>query len=120
MLLRCHELAARLALAEGRPEQARREAEAGLSLATACGFGLFRSRLACLVARGVLAGEPQGGVDAALAALEATGGEDAWGQAEALALAEKALEATGQQVRARELRSARGGLGGGAHRAPKV
>ncbi|MDY7226678.1 helix-turn-helix transcriptional regulator [Hyalangium rubrum] len=107
MLLRCHELAARLALAEGRPEQARREAEEGLSLATACGFGLFRSRLACLVARSVLAREPQGGVDVALAALEATVSEDAWGQAEALELAEKALEATGQQARARELRAAR-------------
>jgi tetratricopeptide (TPR) repeat protein/transcriptional regulator with XRE-family HTH domain len=45
MLLRCHELAARLALAQARPEEARREAETGLSLATACGFSLFRSRL---------------------------------------------------------------------------
>jgi hypothetical protein len=83
--------------------------EAGLFLATSCGFGLFRSRLACLVARGVLTREPRGGVDAALAALEATVGEDAWGRAEALALAEKALEAAGQHARARELRAARGG-----------
>lgn len=113
MLLRCHELAARLALKEGRLEQARREAEEGLSLATVCGFGLFRSRLACLLARSMCAREPQSGVDAALAALEATLSEDAWGQAEALELAEKALEATGQQARARELRTARGGLKSG-------
>ncbi len=104
MLLRCHELAARLALAQGRSIEADREAEAGLSLAVACGFGLFRSRLACLVARGVLAREPQGGVSAALAALEATDREDAWGRAEALELAAQALEATGQHERARELR----------------
>jgi transcriptional regulator with XRE-family HTH domain/DNA-binding transcriptional ArsR family regulator len=90
MLLRCHELAARLALAEEQPEQALREAEAGLSLATACGFGLFRSRLACLVARAVLARDPRGGAVAALAALEATVAEDAWGRREALALAEAA------------------------------
>ncbi|HYO58793.1 hypothetical protein [Archangium sp.] len=37
MLLRCHELSARLALARGRPAEAEREAEAGLSLAAACG-----------------------------------------------------------------------------------
>ncbi|MFE8597784.1 helix-turn-helix domain-containing protein [Archangium violaceum] len=104
MLLRCHELAARLSFAEGKWAEAEREAEEGLSLAAACGFGLFRSRLACLVARSVLAREPRGGVDAALAALEATGGEDAWGRAKALELAAKALEATGQQERARELR----------------
>ncbi|WP_224243898.1 hypothetical protein [Hyalangium gracile] len=103
MLLRCHELAARLALAAGQLEQARHEAEAGLSLSTACGFGLFRSRLACLVARSILARDPRGGVDAAL---EATADEDAWERKEALALAERALEATGQQERARELRAA--------------
>ena len=111
MLLRCHELAARLALAERRWAEAEREAEEGLSLAGACGFGLFRSRLACLVARSVLTREPRGGVDAALAALEATCGEDAWGRAEALELAVKALEATGQQERARELRRAHGSPG---------
>jgi transcriptional regulator with XRE-family HTH domain/tetratricopeptide (TPR) repeat protein len=104
MLLRCHELAARLALAQERPAEAEREAEAGLSLAVSCGFGLFRSRLACLKARGVRAREPQGGVSAALAALEATDSEDAWGRAEALELAAQALEATGQHERARELR----------------
>ncbi|WP_224362931.1 helix-turn-helix domain-containing protein [Hyalangium versicolor] len=109
MLLRCHELAARLALKEEQPEQALREAEQGLSLATSCGFGLFRSRLACLAARSVLAREPKSGVDAALAALEATVSEDAWGKAEALALAEKALEAAGQKARARELRASRCG-----------
>lgn len=108
MLLRCHELAARLALAQGQPEQARHEAQTGLALATTCGFGLFRGRLACLVARAVLAREPQGGVDSALAALEATTEEDAWGSAEALELARQALEATGQHTRARELRAARG------------
>ena len=98
MLLRCHELAALLALAQGQPEQARREAEEGLTLATGCGFALFRSRLACLVARAVLAREPRGGVDAALVALEATVNEDAWGKAEALALAQRALEATRQHA----------------------
>jgi tetratricopeptide (TPR) repeat protein len=51
MLLRCHELAARLALAQGQQEQALREAETGLSLATACGFELFRSQLARLAER---------------------------------------------------------------------
>ena len=96
MLLRCHELAARLGLAEGQLEQARREAEEGLSLATVCGFGLFRSRLACLVARGVLAREPRGGMDAARAAQEATVREDAWGQAEARALSQQAQEAAGR------------------------
>ncbi len=104
MLLRCHELAARIALGEGRPDEALREAEEGLSLARAGGFGLFRSRLACLLARGVGAREPGGTVDAALAALEATGSEDAWGRAQALGLAVTALEATGAQARARELR----------------
>ncbi len=104
MLLRCHELAARIALAAGQPEEAEREARAGLSLATACGFGLFRSRLACLEARSVLARDPRGGVDAALVGLDATVREDAWGRAEAVELAVKALEATGQQARARELR----------------
>lgn len=111
MLLRCHELAARLALKQGQLDSARREAEEGLTLATACGFGLFRSRLACLLARGELARDPRGGVEASLAALDATLSEDAWGQAEALELTKTALEATGQPGRARELRAARGRLG---------
>ena len=101
--LRCHELAARLALQGGKTDEALEEAEAGRILAATCGFGLFRSRLACLVARGHLAREPRGAVKAALAALDATGREDAWGRAEALEVAAAALEAGEESTRAREM-----------------
>jgi hypothetical protein len=108
MLLRCHALAGRLALASGAVDEALAEAEAGLSLAAGCGFGLFQGRLAALVARCRLAREPRGAVDAALGALEVTGGEDAWGRVEALRVAGAALEAAGKRARAR---AAAGGPG---------
>lgn len=43
MALRCRDLAARIALAAGDRGEAAIEAEAGLSVAEACGFGLYRA-----------------------------------------------------------------------------
>jgi hypothetical protein len=48
MILRCHELAALIALASGQHDEAEREAKEGMHLAGVCGFGLFRTRLAVL------------------------------------------------------------------------
>ena len=53
--LRCHELAARIALAAGRLDDGARQALEGLHVAEACGFGPFRARLAVVAARCALA-----------------------------------------------------------------
>ncbi|WP_437693468.1 hypothetical protein [Sorangium sp. So ce176] len=123
--LRCHELAARIALARGRPDEGARQALEGLRVAETCGFGPFRARLATLAARCVLGrgaddgrhGDGQGGVDArdadggpdvaAAAALAgsavAWAGEDAWARADALHWAGVAAARGGDAPRGREL-----------------
>ncbi|WP_437563974.1 helix-turn-helix domain-containing protein [Sorangium sp. So ce542] len=84
--LRCHELAARLALAAGRPDEGAGQALEGLHVAETCGFGPFRARLAVVAARCALArGAGEAASAAALAdAAVAWAGEDAWARADAL------------------------------------
>ncbi|WP_437339159.1 hypothetical protein [Sorangium sp. So ce394] len=84
--LRCHELAARLALAAGRPDEGARQALEGLHVAETCGFGPFRARLAVVAARCAQArGAGEATSAAALAdAAVAWAGEDAWARADAL------------------------------------
>ncbi|WP_433937085.1 helix-turn-helix domain-containing protein [Sorangium cellulosum] len=124
--LRCHELAARIALAAGRPDEGARHALEGLHVAETCGFGPFRARLATLAARCALGrgadggqrdGDGQGGGDArdagggrdvaAAAALAgsavAWAGEDAWARADALHWAGVAAARCGDAPRGREL-----------------
>ena len=48
VVLRCHELAARIALADGRPDTATAELLRGRTLAETCGFDLFLARLTAL------------------------------------------------------------------------
>ena len=82
-----------------------RSAETGLVLATTCGFGLFRGRLASLRARVTLAHAPRGAATEGLAALEATLPEDAWGRVDALQVAAETLASGGERTRARGLQS---------------
>ncbi|WP_437282780.1 helix-turn-helix transcriptional regulator [Sorangium sp. So ce375] len=106
--LRCHELAARIALAAGRLDDGAREALSGLHAAEVCGFGPFRARLAIVAARCALA---RGAGDAASAAALADAavawaGEDAWARADALHWAGVARAATArgeERARGREL-----------------
>ncbi|WP_438002053.1 helix-turn-helix domain-containing protein [Sorangium sp. So ce185] len=106
--LRCHELAARLALAAGRPDEGARQAQEGLHVAETCGFGPFRARLAVVAARCALArGAGEAAPAAALAdAAVAWAGEDAWARADALhwaGVARAAAARGGQLARGREL-----------------
>ncbi|WP_437728932.1 helix-turn-helix domain-containing protein [Sorangium sp. So ce861] len=107
--LRCHELAARLALAAGRPDEGARQALEGLHVAETCGFGPFRARLATVAARCALArGAGEAASAAALAdAAVAWAGEDAWARADALHWAgvARAASARGGELAA----AARGG-----------
>lgn len=83
MVLRCHELGARVALARGLSAEGSREATLGISLAETCGFGPMRSRLGTLAARCSLPED----LDVAMAFAEAAilaAGEDAWARADAL------------------------------------
>ncbi|WP_437581316.1 helix-turn-helix domain-containing protein [Sorangium sp. So ce887] len=103
--LRCHELAARLALARGRLDDGARQALEGLHVAEACGFGPFRARLAVVAARCALArgaGEAASAVALADAAV-AWAGEDAWARADALHWAGVAAAREGDVPRGREL-----------------
>ncbi|WP_434048252.1 MULTISPECIES: helix-turn-helix domain-containing protein [Sorangium] len=130
--LRCHELAARIALARGRHDEDARQALEGLHVAETCGFGPFRARLATLAARCALgrgaddgrdrdgqgggdARDADGGPDlAAAAALAgsavAWAGEDAWARADALHWAGVAAARGGDAPRGRELLAAAAAL----------
>ncbi|XXX82219.1 helix-turn-helix domain-containing protein [Sorangium sp. So ce134] len=106
--LRCHELAARIALAAGRPDEGARQALEGLHAAAACGFGPFRARLAVVAARCALArGAGEAAPAAALAdAAAAWAGEDAWARADALhwaGVARAAAARGDERARGREL-----------------
>ncbi|WP_437493270.1 ATP-binding protein [Sorangium sp. So ce1014] len=103
--LRCHELAARLALARGRLDDGARQALEGLHVAEACGFGPFRARLAVVAARCALArGAGQAASAVALAdAAVAWAGEDAWARADALHWAGVAAAREGDVPCGREL-----------------
>ncbi|WP_437291679.1 helix-turn-helix domain-containing protein [Sorangium sp. So ce406] len=123
--LRCHELAARIALARGRHDEGARQALEGLHVAETCGFGPFRARLATLAARCALgrgadggrggdgqrrgdARDAGGGRDGAAAAVlagaaVAWAGEDAWARADALHWAGVAAARCGDAPRGREL-----------------
>jgi transcriptional regulator with XRE-family HTH domain/tetratricopeptide (TPR) repeat protein len=83
MVLRCHELGARVALARGRREEGSWEATLGLSLAETCGFGPMQSRLGTLAARCAPPEELGVAMAFAEAAIRAAG-EDAWARADAL------------------------------------
>ncbi|XYI03411.1 helix-turn-helix domain-containing protein [Sorangium sp. So ce1128] len=103
--LRCHELAARIALAAGRFDEGERQAGEGMHVAETCGFGPFRARLAVVAARCALG---RGAGDAAAArALAASAvawaGEDAWARADALHWAGVAAARAGDAPRGREL-----------------
>ncbi|WP_437971850.1 helix-turn-helix domain-containing protein [Sorangium sp. So ce260] len=103
--LRCHELAARIALAAGRPDDGARQALEGLHVAEACGFGPFRARLAVVAARCALArgaGEAASAAGLAASAV-AWAGEDAWARADALHWAGVAAARAGDVPRGREL-----------------
>ncbi|WP_437718797.1 helix-turn-helix transcriptional regulator [Sorangium sp. So ce448] len=106
--LRCHELAAWIALAAGRLDDGARQALEGLHVAEACGFGPFRARLAVVAARCALA--RGAGATASATALAdssvAWAGEDAWARADALHWAgvARAAAARGEErARGREL-----------------
>ncbi|WP_437948287.1 helix-turn-helix transcriptional regulator [Sorangium sp. So ce296] len=106
--LRCHELAARLALAAGRPDEGAGQALEGLHVAETCGFGPFRARLAVVAARCALArGAGAAASAAALAdAAVAWAGEDAWARADALhwaGVARAAAARAEELARGREL-----------------
>jgi len=59
MVLRCHELAAMIALARGLLDEGAREARAGRDLAETSGYGPFHARLAALVARCARTQDPE-------------------------------------------------------------
>ncbi|WP_437738077.1 helix-turn-helix domain-containing protein [Sorangium sp. So ce1335] len=109
--LRCHELAARIALAAGRLDEGARQAMEGQHVAEACGFGPFRARLAVVAARCALARGDDGadGADGAAPARALAGsavawaGEDAWARADALHWAGVAAARAGDAPRGREL-----------------
>ncbi|MGK3993759.1 helix-turn-helix domain-containing protein [Sorangium sp. So ce1024] len=106
--LRCHELAARIALAAGRLDEGARQAMEGLHVAETCGFGPFRARLATLAARCALGRRVDDGRDVAAAAAlagsaVAWAGEDAWARADALHWAGVAAAQGGDAPRGREL-----------------
>jgi tetratricopeptide (TPR) repeat protein len=101
--LRCHELAARIELAAGQPEQAAQHAGGGLRLAETCGFGLWAARLGALAARSAVEADPEGAAALAMRALQAAAAEDAWGRADALHWAGVSFSRIGQRARAREL-----------------
>ncbi|WP_437978748.1 helix-turn-helix transcriptional regulator [Sorangium sp. So ce295] len=106
--LRCHELAARIALAAGRLDDGARQALEGLHVAEACGFGPFRARLAVVAARCALA-RGAGAAASATALADSSvawAGEDAWARADALHWAgvARAAAARGEErARGREL-----------------
>ncbi|WP_437841160.1 helix-turn-helix domain-containing protein [Sorangium sp. So ce1153] len=103
--LRCHELAARIALAAGRLDEGERQAGEGMHVAGTCGFGPFRARLAVVAARCAL-GRGAGGAAAAAALADAAvawAGEDAWAKADALHWAGVAAARAGDAPRGREL-----------------
>ncbi|WP_437538580.1 helix-turn-helix transcriptional regulator [Sorangium sp. So ce726] len=106
--LRCHELAARIALAAGRLDDGARQALEGLHVAEACGFGPFRARLAVVAARCALARGAGAAASATALADSAVAwaGEDAWARADALHWAGVARAATArdeERARGREL-----------------
>ncbi|WP_437987243.1 helix-turn-helix domain-containing protein [Sorangium sp. So ce117] len=107
--LRCHELAARIALAAGRLDDGARQALEGLHVAEACGFGPFRARLAVVAARCALARGAGAAASATALADSAVvwAGEDAWARADALhwaGVARAAAAARGEdRARGREL-----------------
>ncbi|MDC0682109.1 helix-turn-helix domain-containing protein [Sorangium atrum] len=106
--LRCHELAARIALAAGRLDDGARQALEGLHVAEACGFGPFRARLAVVAARCALARGARAAASATALADSAVAwaGEDAWARADALHWAgvARAAAARGEErARGREL-----------------
>ncbi|WP_438020921.1 helix-turn-helix domain-containing protein [Sorangium sp. So ce315] len=103
--LRCHELAARVALAAGRLDEGARQAMEGLHVAETCGFGQFRARLAVVAARCALARGDDGAAPAKALAGSAVAwsGEDAWVRADALHWAGVAAAAAGDAPRGREL-----------------
>ncbi|WP_437786382.1 hypothetical protein [Sorangium sp. So ce1097] len=103
--LRCHELAARIALAAGRLDEGARQAMEGLHVAETCGFGPFRARLATLAARCALGRGADGAAPAKALAGSAVAwsGEDAWVRADALHWAGLAAAAAGDAPRGREL-----------------
>ncbi|WP_437910395.1 helix-turn-helix domain-containing protein [Sorangium sp. So ce327] len=106
--LRCHELAARIALAAGRLDDGARQALEGLHVAEACGFGPFRARLAVVAARCALT-RGAGAAASATALADSSvawAGEDAWARADALHWAgvARAAAARGEErARGREL-----------------
>ncbi|WP_437641401.1 helix-turn-helix domain-containing protein [Sorangium sp. So ce854] len=103
--LRCHELAARVALAAGRLDEGARQAMEGLHVAETCGFGPFRARLAVVAARCALGRGADGAAPAKALAGSAVAwsGEDAWARADALHWAGVAAAAAGDAPRGREL-----------------
>ncbi|EYF07796.1 helix-turn-helix domain-containing protein [Chondromyces apiculatus] len=116
--LRCHELAARLALAvagetplDGAAAgstlaRATQEAEAGLHLATLCGFAPARTRLAILAARAALPRGAAIAATAARAALASADPGDAWGRLDALSWAGALAQRAGDPAAAQLLQQA--------------
>lgn len=104
MALRCFELAARIALVRKRPSQTIAEARAGVELAERYGFGLWRTRLACLAVQGELLRQPAAlAVDRAEEAFGKLGQEDAWGRADLSHWAGLARARSGDRDGARQL-----------------
>jgi tetratricopeptide (TPR) repeat protein len=101
--LRCYELAARIELAAGRLEEGARQADDGLRTAEACGFALWRTRLAALMAQCVLEEDPSSAAGVVARALAAAAEDDAWGRADALHWAGVALARAGERARASAL-----------------
>ncbi|HEX2568889.1 MAG TPA: helix-turn-helix transcriptional regulator [Polyangia bacterium] len=103
MALRCLELAARIALARKRPSETVAEARAGVELAERYGFGLWRTRLACLAVQGELLRRPAAAVERAEEALRQLGQEDVWGRADLLHWGGLARARSGDRDGARRL-----------------
>ncbi len=104
VVLRCRELACRIALAERRFAAAGAIAREGLHLAETTGFGLFAVRLGNLAAAAAIASRPRSeAVAAAGAALERARGcaSYAWGLAAAIRDAGEAAAMAGQEDRGR-------------------
>lgn len=99
MVLRCHELSARVALAEGRLSEGEEQASEGLLLAEISGFGPFRARLATVAARCALPGDLARATAFARAAITPRC-EDAWARADALRWAGVILARAGEPEQA--------------------
>jgi tetratricopeptide (TPR) repeat protein len=106
VVLRCHQVAAEAALAEQSPEQAVREAEAGVHLADSCGFGHYAIELRLGLSRAHLdAGDAASALKHACEALERSTDPEcqyAWGEADALHLCGVAQAGLGEVDLARQ------------------